>query len=148
MAAGMSASLSERIKFAFTEPKSVEAKLLLKLLSLGAGGFLVLAGLVGFCTTPFMGGGAVYAIGALYAVFFGAIVLTLEIKDKTSLISAFYQWLDTYLKFLTLQVLWSVDAIMRSHAAVFERGWVAHTRAVSSRVRSVARAPSTLAWAS
>ena len=80
----------------------------LKSLSLGAGVFLVLAGIVG-CTAPITGGGMVYTIGSLYAVIFGMVVLTVELKDKTKLVSAFYQWIDTYIKFLTLQVSISIE---------------------------------------
>ena len=54
-------------------------RLLLKALSLGAGVFLVVAGIVG-CTAPILGGGLVYFIGAIYAILFGLIVLTVEVR--------------------------------------------------------------------
>jgi hypothetical protein len=99
-------SMSARaaLKAAFLDPTSTHARLLLKCLSLGAGGFLVFAGCWGAATTPIMGGGLIYFVGALYAIVFGIIVLTVELKDKNRLVSAFYHWIDTYLKFLTLQV--------------------------------------------
>ena len=78
-------------------------KLLLKLISLGAGVFLVVAGILG-STAPILGGGLVYFIGALYAIIFGLIVLVVEMKDKAPIISVAYGLLDKYLKFLTLQV--------------------------------------------
>ena len=77
--------------------------LLLKVMSLFSGGFLIFAGILG-CTAPVLGGGLVYFIGSIYAILFGAIVMTIEVKDKTKFVSAFYHWLDTYLKFLTFQV--------------------------------------------
>ena len=60
-------------------------KLLLKLISLGAGVFLVVAGILG-STAPILGGGLVYFIGALYAIIFGLIVLVVEMKDKAPII--------------------------------------------------------------
>lgn len=96
-------TMSSSLRAAVTEPTSPQARTLLKVLSLGAGAFLVFAGVWGGCMTPIMGGGFVYFVGAVYAVLFGLIVLTVEIKDKTKLITAFYQWIDKYLKFLTLQ---------------------------------------------
>ena len=72
-------------------------------MSLFSGGFLIFAGILG-CTAPVLGGGLVYFIGSIYAILFGAIVMTIEVKDKTKFVSAFYHWLDTYLKFLTFQV--------------------------------------------
>ena len=76
--------------------------LLLKVLSLSAGAFLIAAGIMG-CTAPILGGGIVYTIGSAYAIIFGCIVMTVELKDKNRFITVFYNWLDTYLKFLTLQ---------------------------------------------
>ena len=82
---------------------SERRKLLLKFLSLAAGIFLVVAGIFG-CTAPILGGGLVYFIGALYAVFFGLVVIVVEFKDKTPIISLAYKLIDKYLKFLTIQV--------------------------------------------
>jgi len=93
----------ESIRSAFCKPTSWEARLLLRYLSLGSGGFLVFAGAWGGLSTPMLGGGLVYFIGAMYAVLFGLTVLTVELKDKYKYISAYYVWLDTYLKFLMLQ---------------------------------------------
>ena len=39
----------------------------------------------------------------LYAIVFGLLVLVVEIKDKARIVSVAYDWVDTYLKFLTLQ---------------------------------------------
>ena len=91
------------LRAAFMEPTSMQARVLLKAMSLGAGAFLIFAGIWGSSMTLVMGGGFVYFVGAIYAVLFGLIVLTVEIKDKTNAISKFYHWIDTYLKFLTLQ---------------------------------------------
>ena len=113
------------VKAAFCEPSSTQAKLLLKGLSLSAGVFLVLAGLLGGCSTPFKGGGLVYFIGAVYAVLFGLVVMTVELKDKNKFISSFYLWIDTYLKFLTLQVAFAyptpVVLVMLEHCIVQQR---------------------------
>ena len=45
-----------------------------------------------------------YFIGAMYAVVFGLVMLTVELKDKGKLVARAYDLVDTYLKFLTLQV--------------------------------------------
>ena len=135
-------SYTQAVKTACTDPKSSQAKLLLKLLSLGAGGFLVFAGFWGAVSTPILGGGMIYFIGSLYAILFGTVVLALEVKDKSAIVSKFYDWLDTYLKFLTLQVC---------AGASLRRGLpraTALTRARFARARSEARAPSTSASAS
>ena len=95
--------MADNIKTACTDPKSSQARTMLKGLSVGAGFFLVLAGIVGGILTPMQGGGFIYFVGAVYAVIFGVVVLTVEIKDKTKPIARFYQWIDKYLKFLTLQ---------------------------------------------
>jgi len=50
------------------------------------------------------GGGFVYFIGSLYTIFFGLLVVVVEVKDKTAPVSAAYDWLHVYLKFLTFQV--------------------------------------------
>ena len=91
------------LRAAFTQPTSAQARVLLKVLSLFAGAFLIFAGVWGSIFTLILGGGFVYFVGSIYAVIFGLIVLTVEIKDKTKSISKFYRWIDTYLKFLTLQ---------------------------------------------
>jgi len=49
------------------------------------------------------GGGFVYFIGSLYTIFFGLLVVVVEVKDKTAPVSAAYDWLHVYLKFLTFQ---------------------------------------------
>ena len=76
--------------------------LLIKMLSLSSGVFLIVAGIMG-CSAPILGGGLVYTIGSAYAIIFGLIMLTVELKDKSRAVAAFYTWIDTYLKFLTLQ---------------------------------------------
>mmetsp|Transcript_806 Transcript_806/g.1457 ORF Transcript_806/g.1457 Transcript_806/m.1457 type:complete len:184 (-) Transcript_806:25-576(-) len=75
---------------------------LLKLLSLATAIFLVVAGVIGACSVIF-GGGFVYFIGSLYTIFFGLLVVVVEVKDKTAPVSAAYDWLHVYLKFLTFQ---------------------------------------------
>ena len=75
---------------------------LLKLLTIATGAFLVVAGILG-STAIFTGDGFVYFIGSVYTVFFGTVVLVLELKDKAAPVSAFYEWLSIYLKFLTFQ---------------------------------------------
>lgn len=82
--------------------------LLLKLVSLCTGAFLVFAGLTGACSI-WLGGGFVYFIGSLYTVFFGSVVLVLEVKDKSRPVSAAYGWLSTYLKFVTFQALFTLS---------------------------------------
>lgn len=81
---------------------SMQARVALKLISLGSGILMVTAGVLG-CSTLVLGGGMVYFIGSLYAIIFGLGVLCVEIKDKVPLVSAIYDLIDTYLKFLTLQ---------------------------------------------
>ena len=76
--------------------------LFLKVLSLFAGAFLIVAGIAGTTAIVF-GGGFIYIIASLYAIIFGFIVLTIEIKDRSAPISVAYQWINVYLKFLTLQ---------------------------------------------
>ena len=86
---------------------STRRKLLLKALSVAAGVFLIIAGILGCLASilPFIdGGGFRYFVGCLYAVLFGLIVLVVEVKDKTPVVSAAYDLVDKYLKFLTLQV--------------------------------------------
>lgn len=101
--ASQSMSVLRDLRAAFTQPTSAQARVLLKVLSLFAGAFLIFAGVWGSIFTLILGGGFVYFVGSIYAVIFGLIVLTVEIKDKTKSISKFYRWIDTYLKFLTLQ---------------------------------------------
>ena len=62
-----------------------------------------MAGILG-CTSLVLGGGFTYFVGSLYAIIFGAIVVVVEVKDKTRMVTAAYEWIDRYLKFLTLQV--------------------------------------------
>lgn len=76
--------------------------LLLKVLSLAAGGFLVAAGGVGAASVAF-GSGYVYFVGSLYGIAFGVIVMVVEIKDSIPLVSVLYGVLDKYTKFLTAQ---------------------------------------------
>ena len=71
-------SVMERLQAACNPTRR---RLLLKALSLGAGIFLVVAGIVG-CTAPILGGGLVYFIGAIYAIIFGLIVLTVEVSAQ------------------------------------------------------------------
>ena len=75
----------------------------MKGLSVAAGFFLVVAGILG-CTSLVLGGGIIYFIGALYAIAFGLVVIVVEFKDKTPIISIAYKLIDKYLKFLTIQV--------------------------------------------
>ena len=73
-------SVMERLQAACNPTRR---RLLLKALSLGAGIFLVVAGIVG-CTAPILGGGLVYFIGAIYAIIFGLIVLTVEVSAQAT----------------------------------------------------------------
>ena len=79
------------------------ARLILKASSLIAGVAMLFAGISVIVSAPFHYGGLVYTFGALYAVVFGLLILVVEIKDKTRIVSIAYDWVDTYLKFLTLQ---------------------------------------------
>ena len=53
---------------------------LLKLLTTATGAFLVVAGILG-STAIFTGDGFVYFIGSVYTVFFGTVVLVLELSE-------------------------------------------------------------------
>jgi glucose dehydrogenase len=75
---------------------------LLKLLSVAAGFFLLIAGLLG-AGLIFFGGGLIYFVACLYTVFFGCLVLAIEVKDRHKLTAVAYQAIEVYLKFLTLQ---------------------------------------------
>uniref|UniRef100_A0A6T0BU72 Uncharacterized protein n=1 Tax=Chrysotila carterae TaxID=13221 RepID=A0A6T0BU72_CHRCT len=77
------------------------AQTLLKCLSLTSGLFLLVAGIVGLSAIFFLQ--IIYFIGSFYTIFFGLLVLTLELRDRLPLISAAYSWIGIYLKFLTLQ---------------------------------------------
>jgi hypothetical protein len=93
--------MASRVAAYFTLERRI---MLLNLSSVGAGGFLLLAGIVG-CTAPFLGGGLVYFIGALYSIVFGIIVIVVDIKvsERVAKVAVAYALIDKYLKFLTLQ---------------------------------------------
>jgi len=96
-------SLASHVMLACLNSLTAARKLvLLKLFSLFAGAFLVVSGVIG-TSSIFVGGGFVYFIGSLYTIVFGLLVLVVEIKDKTPPISAAYELVQLYLKFLTLQ---------------------------------------------
>uniref|UniRef100_A0A7S0LKQ8 Uncharacterized protein n=1 Tax=Coccolithus braarudii TaxID=221442 RepID=A0A7S0LKQ8_9EUKA len=80
---------------------SKHAQTLLKCLSIIAGLFLLVAGTVGLSAIIFFQ--LVYFIGSFYTIFFGLLVLTVELRDKVPFFAAAFQWIDFYLKFLTLQ---------------------------------------------
>lgn len=75
----------------------------LKVASIFSGIFLIIAGFFG-PSAVVLGGGFAYVIASLYAIFFGCLVITVEIKDKSALISVAYDLINVYLKFLTIQV--------------------------------------------
>jgi len=77
------------------------ASVLLKALSVSAGVFLLVAGTIGLSALVF--GQFVYFIGSLYTIVFGVVVTSVEVRDKVPMLSIVYQWIDTYLKFMTLQ---------------------------------------------
>ena len=83
--------------------RTKEARLLLKLGSLGTGIFLILAGVFGSMGAVTIGGGWQYFAGSVYAILFGIIMLIVEIKDKVLIISALYHIVESEIKFLTLQ---------------------------------------------
>lgn len=62
---------------------------------------MLVAGTVGLSAIVFMQ--LVYFIGSIYTIFFGFLVLTVEMRDKVPLLSVAYNWIDIYLKFLTIQ---------------------------------------------
>jgi len=76
-------------------------KVLLKSLSLLTGLALLTAGVVGLSAIFFLQ--LVYFVGSIYTIFFGSLVLVVELRDKLPLVSALYSLVDRYLKFLTLQ---------------------------------------------
>ena len=79
--------------------------LAMKAFSLFAGLFLLAGGIIG--STVLITGGLeqhVYFVGSIYSIFFGLVVLTVELRDKPSVVSKLYALVDKYLKFLTLQV--------------------------------------------
>jgi len=80
---------------------SKHAQTLLKGLSITAGLFLLVAGTVGLSAIIFLQ--LVYFIGSFYTIFFGFLVLTVELRDKVPFLSVAYHWIDVYLKFLTVQ---------------------------------------------
>jgi hypothetical protein len=81
--------------------KTRTATTLLKFTSIFGGLFLVLAGIIGL--TGIFQGQIVYFVGSLYAIIFGCTVLIVEVRDKVPMVSAAYQQIDVYLKFMTLQ---------------------------------------------
>ena len=85
----------------WTLRKHHHARVVLKLLSTLTGAFLTLAGIVGL--SAILLGQTIYAVGSLYAIFFGLLTLVLEARDKMPLTTALYQLVDVYLKFMTFQ---------------------------------------------
>ena len=81
--------------------KTRAATTLLKFFSVGGGLFLIVAGVIGL--TGILYGDLVYFVGSIYAIIFGCTVLVVELRDKVPLVSAAYQLIDVYLKFMTLQ---------------------------------------------
>merc|ERR1740117_945471 len=106
--------------------ESKGACLLLKGCSLSAGIFLLLAGCIGFSAIAY--GQFVYFIGSFYTVIFGLLVVVVELKDKMPIVSAAYHWVDTYLKFLTVQrgkgaFYWAVGLLICFIAPDGTRNW-------------------------
>tara|TARA_B110001452_G_scaffold234413_1_gene212695 strand:+ start:1127 stop:1429 length:303 start_codon:yes stop_codon:yes gene_type:complete len=87
---------------AVREGDSKPARTTIKGLSLFTGGLLIIAGIFGLSAIIDLD--LLYVVGSLYAIIFGLLVLVVEIKDRTPIITRSYLWIDTYLKFLTLQV--------------------------------------------
>jgi len=81
--------------------KTRAATTLLKFFSIGGGLFLIVAGIIGLSGIIY--GQVSYFVGSIYAILFGCIVLVVELRDKVPMISAAYQLIDVYLKFMTLQ---------------------------------------------
>ena len=48
-------------------------------------------------------GELVYFVGSPYTIIFGLTALVVEVKHKLPLVGIAYEWIDTYLKFLTVQ---------------------------------------------
>jgi len=78
---------------------------MLKAGSIFSGGFLIIAGIIG--TTAILTFDLRYLVGSLYAIVFGMMVQVLEIKNKYGespvRLKVFYEWINMYVKFLTLQ---------------------------------------------
>jgi hypothetical protein len=81
--------------------KTRAATTLLKFFSMGGGLFLIVAGVIGL--SGILYGDLVYFVGSIYAILFGCTVLVVELRDKVPLVSAAYQLIDVYVKFMTLQ---------------------------------------------
>ena len=90
------------------------ARLTLKALSIFTGLFLIIAGIFG--TSEFFES-LIYFVGSLYSIVFGLLVLVIEAKDKVPKFKLAYEWIDVYLKFLTVQVLRSARRWTRAPAA-------------------------------
>ena len=74
---------------------------ILRALALSAGAFLVVTGVIGLSAIAF--GELVYFVGSIYTIIFGLTALVVEVKHKLPLVGIAYEWIDTYLKFLTVQ---------------------------------------------
>ena len=74
---------------------------ILRALALSAGAFLVVTGVIGLSAIAF--GELVYVVGSIYTIIFGLTALVVEVKHKLPLVGIAYEWIDTYLKFLTVQ---------------------------------------------
>lgn len=81
--------------------KTRVATTLLKAFSIAGGLFLVVAGIVGL--SGIVLGQIAYFVGSIYAIIFGCTVLVVEVRDKVPLVAAAYQFIERYLKFMTLQ---------------------------------------------
>ena len=62
------------------------------------------AGVLG-TTAMLFGGGFAYVIGSFYAIVFGVMVVVVELQksERWEYIAYAYEWIDIYLKFMTLQ---------------------------------------------
>mmetsp|Transcript_7377 Transcript_7377/g.12418 ORF Transcript_7377/g.12418 Transcript_7377/m.12418 type:complete len:205 (+) Transcript_7377:36-650(+) len=76
--------------------------LVLKSATVVAGSFVLVGGLLG-TTALILGGGLTYFIGSLYSIFFGCCILVLEMKKVSWRTRLVYEWIEIYLRFLTVQ---------------------------------------------
>ena len=102
---GLTETLGECCDSLWKARKSKGAQTFLKGFSILSGCFLLVAGVVAavWCILHFFHLDFSYLVCSLYTIFFGLLVLVIEVKDKTRVFAAAFDWIDFYLKFLTFQ---------------------------------------------
>ena len=93
--------LGEKVKDWLGSLRERRGATMLRVLALSAGAFLLITGVIGLSAIAF--GELVYFVGSIYTIIFGLIALVVEVKHKVPVVGVAYEWIDTYLKFLTVQ---------------------------------------------